>query len=173
MTYKEYLLSEQWQERRKKVFSRALANANSNNKYGICEKCSYKPRKHCLQVHHKTYVNLFNEPIEDLELLCPNCHKEETEKQIIDRKELELKERILKTMNERKINFEIKENIGVLTKEEKTVKKELNLVSWNGSSAVYDIRSWGTNEDGTKRPLKGMTLTIEEVECLKEMLNKL
>lgn len=173
MTYKEYLLSEQWQERRKRVFSRALENANSNNKYGVCERCGYEPKKHCLQVHHKTYANLFNELMEDLELLCPNCHKKETEKQIVNRKELELKERILKSMQERKIEFEIKENISVLSQEDKPVKKELNIVSWNGANAVYDLRSWGNNEDGTKKPLKGMTLTTEEVKCLREVLNKL
>ena len=35
MTYKKYLLSKEWQEKRKKVFERALKNANSNNEYNI------------------------------------------------------------------------------------------------------------------------------------------
>ena len=38
-----------------------------------CERCSNKNRK--LEVHHKTYRNLFNEPMEDLELLCCDCHQ--------------------------------------------------------------------------------------------------
>lgn len=81
MTYKKYLRSEKWQKKRQAVFERALKNANSDNKFGVCERCGYKPWKPCLQVHHKTYDNVFNEPLEDLELLCPNCHKEETKKQ--------------------------------------------------------------------------------------------
>ena len=74
--YKQYLKSTQWQLKRQQVFNRALKNANSKNKYGVCEKCGYEPYKECLQVHHLNYDNVYNEHLEDLILLCPYCHKD-------------------------------------------------------------------------------------------------
>lgn len=76
MSYKNFLRSAEWQEIRKKVFERALRNANSNNRFGVCEKCGYEPWKPCLQVHHKSYGKAKND-LENLILLCPNCHKAE------------------------------------------------------------------------------------------------
>lgn len=76
MTYKQYLKSDKWRLKRQEVFNRALKNANSNNKHGVCEKCGYEPFKPCLQVHHLSYDNIFNERLKDLILLCPYCHKE-------------------------------------------------------------------------------------------------
>lgn len=77
--YRRYLFSEKWKQKRQLVFDRARKNANTDNKFGICERCGYKPWKKCLQVHHLTYEHLFDEPLEDLILLCPKCHKELTE----------------------------------------------------------------------------------------------
>jgi len=37
------------------------------------------------------------------------------------------------------IKFEIEETVGILSELAKTWKKELNLVSWNGKEAKYDI----------------------------------
>ena len=173
MTYKEYLKSEEWQEKRRLVFERASKNANSNNKYGVCERCGYEPRKHCLQLHHRTYLHLMNEPLEDLELLCPNCHKAETELQRAGKKEFELKERLLKSMQARKIEFEIKESIGNLSDDTTQVHKELNRVSWNNAEAVFDLRSWGKDTDGNRKPLKGLTMSVAEISALKELLNSI
>lgn len=36
-----------------------------------CEICGSQDN---LQVHHKTYENIFCEPLEDLEVLCCRCH---------------------------------------------------------------------------------------------------
>jgi len=36
-----------------------------------CERCGCAERLH---VHHKTYKNIFNEPLKDLLALCGNCH---------------------------------------------------------------------------------------------------
>lgn len=60
--YQCYLSSDQWKAKRKLVLSR------DNN---LCQHCKDKPAD---EVHHLTYVNLFNEPIEDLLSLCRNCH---------------------------------------------------------------------------------------------------
>ncbi|WP_088189473.1 PC4/YdbC family ssDNA-binding protein [Desulfosporosinus sp. FKA] len=65
------------------------------------------------------------------------------------------------------IKFEIKEIIGVLAESPKGWKKELNLVSWNDKTPKYDLREW--SPDHTKMG-KGVTLTKEELEKLKEIL---
>ena len=46
-------------------------------------------------------------------------------------------------------------------------KKELNLVSWHGKDAKYDIREWSPEHD---RMGKGVTLTSEEMKQLKLLL---
>ena len=77
-------------------------------------------------------------------------------------------------MSERKkFDYEIKECIGVLSAEDKTVRKELNLVSWNENKAVYDLRNWKIGEDGSRSPLKGLTFSSAELEILKTLLNGL
>lgn len=69
-----------------------------------------------------------------------------------------------------KFSFEIIRNIAVLSEGSKGWKKELNLVSWNGREPKYDIRDW--SEDHTKMG-KGMTLSTDELEKLKESLNEI
>lgn len=64
-------------------------------------------------------------------------------------------------------SFEILENIGVLSESSKGWTKELNLISWNGGSPKYDIREWAP---GHEKMGKGVTLTVEEAERLKELL---
>lgn len=66
------------------------------------------------------------------------------------------------------IKYEIVEKIAVLSTTEKGWSKELNLVSWNEREPKFDLRDW--NEEHDKMG-KGITLTKEEVERLKEALN--
>ncbi len=66
------------------------------------------------------------------------------------------------------IKFEIKENTGVLSESAKGWKKEVNLISWNDKEAKYDIRDWDTEH---KKMGKGVTLNIDELKALKELLN--
>ena len=70
----------------------------------------------------------------------------------------------------KEIKFEIVQNIACLSEERGGWTKELNLVSWNGSEAKYDIRSW--SEDHC-RMVKGITLTKEELYTLRDVLNEL
>jgi len=63
--------------------------------------------------------------------------------------------------------FEILETIGVLSESSKGWTKELNLISWNGGSPKYDIRDWAP---GHEKMGKGVTLTVEEAEKLKNLL---
>ncbi len=67
------------------------------------------------------------------------------------------------------IKYEIVEHLGVLSETDKGWKKELNLVSWNDREPKYDLRDWSENHD---RMNKGVTLTKDEVQELKDILNK-
>lgn len=66
-------------------------------------------------------------------------------------------------------NYEIVEKVAVLSQSRDTTK-ELNRVSYNGSPAKCDLRSW-RRTDGEEKLLKGLTLTDEEARALKEALN--
>lgn len=71
-------------------------------------------------------------------------------------------------MTERPFNYEITERIAVLSQSGDT-SKELNKVSYNGQPAKYDLRSW-RRTDGEEKLLKGLTLTEEEMEALKQAI---
>lgn len=65
------------------------------------------------------------------------------------------------------IKFEIIKTLGVISEGAKGWKKELNLISWNGKEAKYDLRDWDENHE---KMGKGVTLTREEIFKLKEVL---
>lgn len=67
------------------------------------------------------------------------------------------------------VKCEIIKQLGVLSRSDKGVR-ELNLVSWNGRREVYDIRTWQNEHE---KPLKGITLTKNELVALRDILNKL
>ena len=64
--------------------------------------------------------------------------------------------------------YEIKEEIGVLSESKSGWRKEVNLISWNGASPKLDIRDWAPNHE---KMGKGVTLSLAEVEKLKEVLS--
>ena len=66
------------------------------------------------------------------------------------------------------LKFEITERICVLSENAKGWTKELNKVSWNEREPKYDLREWNPDHS---RMGKGITLTDEEVETLKAILN--
>ena len=68
------------------------------------------------------------------------------------------------------IKFEIKETIGTLSESAKGWSKELNLISGNGREPKYDLRDWAP--DHTKMR-KGVTLSVEELKKLRDLLNGL
>ena len=68
------------------------------------------------------------------------------------------------------IKFEIKEELGVLSESAKGWTKELNLISWNGAEAKYDLRDWSPNHE---KMGKGITLTADEVQALYKLLNRI
>jgi len=68
------------------------------------------------------------------------------------------------------IKYEIVETIGTLSTSPKGWNKELNLVSWNGKDPKYDLRDWAPDHS---KMGKGITLSEEEIQSLKELLNGL
>ena len=65
------------------------------------------------------------------------------------------------------IKYEIVQEIGILSETAKGWRKELNMISWNGAAPKYDIRDWASDHE---KMGKGITLTKEEAEKLKELL---
>lgn len=65
------------------------------------------------------------------------------------------------------IKYEVVEHFGVLSESAKGWKKELNHISWNGAAPKYDIREWAPNREKIG---KGVTLTNDEIEVLKQLL---
>lgn len=68
------------------------------------------------------------------------------------------------------LKFEITKSIGVLSEGSKGWQKEINLVSWNERKPKVDIRDWGPNHEKIG---KGVTLNVEELKKLKELLNSI
>ena len=67
------------------------------------------------------------------------------------------------------IKFEITKKIGVLSESNKGWTKELNMVSWNGRDAKFDIREWSP---GHERMGKGVTLTHDEAKLLSKLISQ-
>ncbi len=68
------------------------------------------------------------------------------------------------------IKYEIVKEIGALSESTKGWKKELNLVAWNDNEPKYDLRDWAPDHE---KMGKGVTLTVEELKKLKEILDGL
>ena len=66
--YYDYLQSNEWQVKRNQLF---------DLKGRVCERCNKDLKGKIADVHHKTYENIFNEKLDDLEVLCRPCHQEE------------------------------------------------------------------------------------------------
>lgn len=51
---------------------------------------------------------------------------------------------------------------------------EVNLIKFaDKEEKVFDIRRWKTNTNGHKEPLEGISLTVDEFEELKEVLDSI
>ena len=65
------------------------------------------------------------------------------------------------------VKYDIVEEIGVLSENAKGWRKEINIISWNGAAPKYDIREWAPDHE---KMGKGITLTKEELETLKKLI---
>lgn len=68
------------------------------------------------------------------------------------------------------IKYEIKESIGSISQSPKGWNKELNVISWNGKEPKFDLRDWAPEHE---KMGKGLTLTLDEVKSLRDLLNSL
>lgn len=67
-------------------------------------------------------------------------------------------------------SFSIEEHIGVVSQGKGGWQVELNLVSWSGREAKYDIRSWSPDH---QKMGKGITMTREELQTLGQIIGAL
>lgn len=67
-------------------------------------------------------------------------------------------------------SFSIEDKLGVISTSKSGWNLELNLISWGGRPAKYDIRSWDPEH---KKMGKGITFTKEELSSLRELLNSI
>lgn len=70
--YYLYLGSDTWKQKRKLVFERDST---------LCQICKTET---ATEVHHLSYQNIYNEPLEDLIAICQVCHKKEHNKPHLD-----------------------------------------------------------------------------------------
>ena len=64
-------------------------------------------------------------------------------------------------------SYEIVKELGVISEGSGGWQKELNLVSWNGKEAKYDVRDWGPEHE---KMGKGITLTAADLKALGKII---
>lgn len=79
--YKDYINSAAWKR---------LRDAKIEEVGGVCERCGLSKWSVTLSAHHKNYDNFMHERMDDLEVLCPDCHGKADD----ERKESALEKRI-------------------------------------------------------------------------------
>ncbi len=67
-------------------------------------------------------------------------------------------------------SFEIIKNLGIISEGKGGWNTELNLVSWGGRPAKYDIRSWAPDH---QKMGKGIGFSSQELTSLKDLLNNI
>lgn len=68
------------------------------------------------------------------------------------------------------LQFEIEETVGVISTSKSGWTRELNLVSWNGRPAKFDLRDWAPDH---QKMGKGLTFTNDEIDQLRQVLNEM
>ncbi len=66
--------------------------------------------------------------------------------------------------------YEIVKTFGTLSENKTGWTKEVSLISWNEREPKYDIRDWAPEH---AKMGKGITLTLDELKKLKEVLNQM
>ena len=68
----------------------------------------------------------------------------------------------------KEITYEIVREIGVIATQTSGWTRELNLISWNGGAAKYDLRDWSPDHE---KMGKGITLTEDDLKALGELID--
>lgn len=71
-----------------------------------------------------------------------------------------------------KITCEVIEHVATISEASNGFSLELNKISYDGKPAKLDLRRWKALLRGDKKMLKGVTLTREEAEALRDALNE-
>jgi hypothetical protein len=71
--YEGYLESEHWRSFRRLVFEAQRVRLGLNR--NVCESCSSSKDEINLQLHHLTYERMGNGRIEDVRVICRECHQ--------------------------------------------------------------------------------------------------
>ncbi|MBQ9047911.1 MAG: hypothetical protein IJ120_08415 [Solobacterium sp.] len=70
--------------------------------------------------------------------------------------------------------YDLEQSFGTLSRNEtasgNAYTKEVNLISYNDADPVYDIRNWTLTAGGERRMGKGITLSLEEMRALRDLL---
>lgn len=66
--------------------------------------------------------------------------------------------------------FEIVEDFGILSENDKGYKRKLTKVKWNRREAKYDIRDWSPDN---KKMSKGLTFTENELLELGKLIDEI
>lgn len=66
-------------------------------------------------------------------------------------------------------NYKLLEHYGTIAEDER-ISLEVNLISFNDAPAKIDIRRW---DKENKRMLKGIAISADEAETLKNILQKI
>jgi predicted HNH restriction endonuclease len=74
MNYHDYIMSRRWRENPARLAELEASGFR-------CRLCNNDGTAGRLEVHHRTYKNLFNEQVGDLTTLCRGCHRLVTDHQ--------------------------------------------------------------------------------------------
>jgi hypothetical protein len=72
-SYEDYLESQHWRSFRKLVLD--TQRVRSGLEHNVCESCLSAKDGIKLQLHHLTYARMGNERIEDVKVICRECHQ--------------------------------------------------------------------------------------------------
>lgn len=74
-SYCDYLRSEHWQSFRKRFFSTSAIARKLRQRFGEL-RCQFCFASGVLHLHHRTYKRLGKERLDDVVLICADCHNE-------------------------------------------------------------------------------------------------
>lgn len=74
--------------------------------------------------------------------------------------------------NKKEFTYTIEKRFGTVSNAG-SLPIELNLISFNGAAARYDLRKWRDKENGEHTMQKGICMTAEELRDLRDFLNGL
>ena len=75
-------------------------------------------------------------------------------------------------MHSKEIQYEIVKHLGTISTNG-NYTKEANIIKWGENEPVYDIRVFKTDKNGIKQPLKGISMTKDNMIVLKDLLMKI